>query len=193
MEHRLIIAIDIPEAVRVELRKIIKGDVEANNELYANARMMDEESWHITLAFLGEKSKEHIATIEQVLQEVTKATPAPEIVIRTVTTAPPQRPPRMVWATTTTETNLALGPIKDAVIKGLAAHDIRQEGEVFPNYHGHITLARLPEGRRIANHIISLPNALAFQPRTIDLMESHLESSGAKYKTLKSIDFKPSV
>lgn len=193
MEHRLFIAIDLPGTIKTELRQLIKQDVEKSGELYADARMMDEESWHITLAFLGDKSEEQIEVIERVLRNLAERTPVPKIVIRTVTTAPPQRPPRMVWATTTTETNRTLEPIRNRIVKDLAAHGIHQEGTVFPDYHGHITIARLPEGRRIADHVISLPNALVFRPKTMHLMESHLESSGATYKTLKSIDFKPSV
>ena len=193
MKHRIFIAIDIPRPIKGELRRLLAQDVEKYAELYAGANLMDEESWHVTLAFLGEKSEEQIETIGRMLRAIAGQTPAPTIAIRTLTTAPPHRPPRMVWAATTTGTNRLLEPIRNTIVKKLAAHAIQQDGETFPLFNGHVTLARLPEGRRIADHTVSFPDALTFRPKTIGLMESHLEDSGAKYKTLKSIDFKPSV
>ena len=194
MERRLFIAINLPEDIKAEIRHVLQLDDAKNAELYSDAKMVPEENWHITLKFLGNQSKEHLATIERVIADIAKGTHAPEVAIRTLTTAPPHRPPRMVWVTTTTETNKTLGSIKETMEAELERHNIfHQKGEVHPVYHGHINLARLPEGRRIADHIVSLPNALTFKPATIDLMESQLENSGAEYSIVRSIDFKTSI
>lgn len=193
MERRLFIAINLPENIKAEIRKEMELDNKTGIDLYQNANMIPEENWHITLKFFGSQPEEHIETIGQVIRNVIGEREAPVVTIRTLSTAPPHRPPRMIWATTTTETNKVLGSIKETIERKLAVHAIFQKGETFPIFQGHITLARLPEGRRIAERIVSFPNALTFRPITIDLMESHLESTGAEYSILKSIDFKPSI
>lgn len=191
MERRLFIAIDLPSEIKDAIRQRLEADQQDHPELYKDARIMSEESWHITLSFLG--SQTEVETIGNAIEQVAHQTIAPEITIQLLTTAPPQRPPRMVWVTTTAETNKELGAIKVAIEQRLAQQNICPQGEIFPTYNGHITLARLPEGRKIAEHMVSFPHALSFCPKTIDLMESHLERTGAEYSLLKSIDFKLSV
>ncbi len=191
MEHRLFIAIDLPGEIKDATRQALQADQKDHPELYEDARMMDEASWHITLSFLGNQSE--IETIEQAIEHVAHQKEAPEITMQLLTTAPPQRPPRMVWITTSAETNKALGALKAAIEQQLAQNNIHPQEEHRPRYTGHITLARLPEGRRVAEHVVSFPHALSFRPKTIDLMESRLERTGAEYTLLKSIDFKPSV
>lgn len=193
MEHRLFIAIDPPERIRDAIREIMRADMQSAPELYENARMQDETSWHITLLFLGEQPKEGLQNIVQAMRDTIKNVTAPEIVLRALTTAPPHRPPRMVWIATTTETNHTLEDIKTVLEQNLAAQGILKKGEVHPNFNGHITLARLPEGRHTADHIVSFPSALSFTPTSIALMESELTPTGATYRLLESIDFKPSA
>lgn len=193
MERRLFIAINLPETIKAQLRQEIGSDNKKSSELYKDARMIPEEDWHITVKFLGDQLAEHLGAIEHAMRAAVEEMTAPQITMQTLTTAPPHRPPRMVWITTTSETNQFLRSIKEAIERNLATQGMVQKGEVHQVYHGHINLARLPEGRKIADHIISFPSALTFKPATIDLMESHLESTGAEYAILKSIDFKPSI
>ena len=193
MEHRLFIAINLPEQIRIAIHEVLQTDMQNVPELYERARMRDESSLHITLLFLGDQPKESLRNIVQAMRDTIKNMPAPAIVLRTLTTAPPHRPPRMVWITTTTETNRVLEGIKTILEQNLVAQNIFQKGEVYPSFNGHITLARLPEGRQIADHVVSFPSALTFSPTSIDLMESELTPAGATYRLLESIDFKPSA
>lgn len=190
MEQRLFIAINIPKNNKAEIRNALRLDNTRSAELYANARVIPEENWHITLKFLGNQPKKYMGTIEQVITSIAARTIAPEMTIRMLTTAPPRRPPRMIWATTTSATNKALGSIKEAIEVELEKRGIIQKEEAHPTYHGHINLARLPEGRRIADHVVSLPNELTFKPATIDLMESDVDRRGAKYSIVRSLPFK---
>lgn len=193
MEQRLFIAINLSEQARTAVREALHADMQHAPELYEHARMRDSASWHITLLFLGEQSKEDALNILQAMRDTIKNIAAPEIVLRTLTTAPPHRPPRMVWIATTAETNHALEGIKKILEQNLVVQNIFQKGELHPDFNGHITLARLPEGRHIADHIVSFPSALTFSPTSIDLMESNLTPTGATYRLLESIDFKPSA
>lgn len=193
MEQRLFIAINPPEQTRTAIREVLRTDIQSVPELYEHARMRDEASWHITLLFLGEQSKEDTLNILQAMRDTIKNITAPEIVLRTLTTGPPHRPPRMVWITPMTKTNRTLENIRKILEQNLVVRNIFQKGEVHPDFNGHITLARLPEGRRIADHVVSFSSTLTFSPTSIDLMESNLTPTGATYRLLESIDFKPSA
>lgn len=193
MEHRLFIAINLPKEIKASIRDILQIDQEQNTELYEHARMTDEESWHITLVFLGAQSEDQLKALIGIIREAVRQVPAPKITMRMLTTAPPHRPPRMIWIATTAETNRLLEEIKTAIEQKLAAQNIFKKGESYTMFNGHITLARLPEGRRIANRTILFPCTLSFKPTTIDLMESHLKNTETSYRLLESIDFKQSA
>lgn len=193
MNRRLFIAIDLPTETKAAIQETLRTDKVAYAELYKDARMTPEQDWHMTLLFLGEYPEHVIETIGHSISDVIGQMAGPQITMRMLTTAPPHRPPRMIWVTTSAESNSALGAIKESILHDLASRDIRPQGEQFASFTGHITLARLPEGRKIANHAISFARELSFIPKTVDLMESRLESTGATYAVLKSIDFKPSI
>ena len=191
--RKLFIAIDPPGEIKDAIEQLIASDKQAHPESYRDARMTAKENWHITLFFLGEQPEQHIPTIEQAIVDSIEQMPAPTITLNMLTTAPPHRPPRMLWATTTEESNTTLAPIKKHIERLLAHHAIHPQGETVSTFRGHITLARLPEGRRIADHLLSFPHTLSFTPSTIKLMETTSTPSGAQYAIVNSIDFKPSV
>lgn len=192
MEHQLFIAINLPEHIKEVISNAVEQD-RGISPVYGDARLVAKEDWHITIKFLGKQAEKSIDVIEKVMRDVVAETTSPEISMRTLTTAPPHRPPHMIWMPTTAETNQTLGVLKTAIEQKLAMQGIVQKGELFPTYHGHITLARLPEGRKIDNHAVVLSRAITFRPVAMDIMESRLESSEAKYSVLKSIDFKRSI
>lgn len=187
MNRRIFIAINLPAEARATIREVLQADAAAYTELYEDARMTPERDWHITLLFLGDQPEDAIPAIERVISEVMQTMPLPALGIRMFTTAPPHRPPRMIWATTSAEANEYLGALKESIKKALAQHGIRPQGEQFARFNGHITLARLPEGRRIADHTVALAHTITFQPNTIDLMESQLDRAGAEYGIIRSI------
>ncbi|HBI25428.1 MAG: 2'-5' RNA ligase [Candidatus Wolfebacteria bacterium GW2011_GWC2_39_22] len=193
MEHKLFIAINLPQDIKTTIRNAVDLDKKNVAELYTDAHPIPENNWHLTIKFLGNQPEEALSVIEDVLHTVVTKISTPVVSLRTLTTAPPKRPPRMVWITTITPTNEALGQLKHMIEQGLAAKGIFQKGEAHPAYHGHINIANLPEGRKIEGHVTTFPSTLTFTPATIDLMESRLDSTGATYSIVKSIDFKPSV
>lgn len=186
MNRRIFIAINLPAEARTTIKEVLQADAAAYTELYEGARMTPERDWHITLLFLGDQPKDAIPTIERIIGEAIQTMPLPTLGIRMITTAPPHRPPRMIWATTSAEANEYLGALKESIKKALAQHGIRPQGEQLAGFSGHITLARLPEGRRIADHTIALARTITFQPSAVDLMESKLERAGAEYGIIRS-------
>lgn len=193
MNRRLFIAIDLPAEIKTVIRETLQTDKTAYAELYRDARMTPEKDWHMTLLFLGEYPEQAIEAIGHSISDVISKISSPKIAMRILSTAPPHRPPRMIWVTTSAESNEILGAIKESILQDLALHAVRPQGARFETFNGHITLARLPEGRKIADHTIAFAHEISFTPKTVDLMESRLESTGAAYTVLKSIDFKPSI
>lgn len=192
MNRRLFIAINLPDDAKTAIRREIENDRAKGCDLYETGRMIPEENWHFTLTFLGNQSGERISAIEEAIRKAVTRIVAPEISIQILTTAPPKRPPRMVWAVTNEPTSRRLEDLKIAIENTLVASGVEFDRDTRP-YHGHITLVRLAEGMRIADHVTTFPHALSFRPKAIDLMESRLENTGAEYSVLKSIDFKSSI
>lgn len=190
MIQRLFIAINLPEAIREHIRETLKNDKASEADLYRIAEMIPEEDWHITVKFLGDQEAKHLNEIKRAIRDAMKDISSPEVSIRTITTAPPNRPPRMIWAAATTESNRILATIKEAIERELTTHRISEKGEVFPDYRGHVTLAEFPKGHKIAERMISLPSALTFKPLTIDLVEAHRDRTVGKFSIVTSFAFK---
>jgi 2'-5' RNA ligase len=190
MIRRLFIAINLPTPIRESIKEKLEGDKESGADLYRIAEMIPEENWHITVKFLGDQEAKHVNEIKRAIRDAMKDIVAPEVSMRTITTAPPNRPPRMIWAATTTESNHALASIKEAIERELTTHGISGKGEVFPDYRGHITLAELPKGHKIAERMIALPSSLTFKPITIDLIEAHRDRTVGKFSVVTSFSFK---
>lgn len=190
MIRRLFIAINLPTAIREDIKKSLENDKASGADLYRIAEMVPEEDWHITVKFLGDQEAKHVNEIKRAIRDAMKDISSPEVSIRTITTAPPNRPPRMIWAATTTESNHALAAIKEAIERELTTRAIFEKGEVFPDYRGHVTLAELPKGHKIAERMLSLPSALTFKPLTIDLIEAHRDRTVGKFSIVTSFAFK---
>ena len=187
MKKSLFIAINIPPEAIEAVRQLLQADSATYPDLYANARMTPSQDWHITVLYLGEQEEHSIDVIERIITDVARQITIPQLAIKMLTTAPPHRPPRMIWATLLAESNTVLGTFKKGVLQELANHAIHPQGEQFANFNGHITLARLPEGRKIADHAIALAHTIPVPVARIDIMETHLESTGAKYSIVRSI------
>lgn len=193
MYHRVFIAIELPAETKVHIREILLADKKTHPDLYINARMMPEEDWHITLSFLGTYAPDMVTVIEETIAAAVHDLPAPHIALRMLTTAPPQRPPRMLWTLTTSDSGKELETLKDSIQNALAACGIRPQEDPGTQFIGHSTLAHFNKGYRIAEHTVVFAHEIAFRPQGIALMESRLEHDKAHYTTLRSIDFKPSV
>lgn len=190
MIRRLFIAINLPATIRENIKERLESDKTSGADLYQLAEMIPEEDWHITVKFLGDQEVKHVNEIKRAIRDAMKDIASPEVSMRTITTAPPNRPPRMIWAATTTESNHTLAAIKTAIERELTARGISEKGEVFPDYRGHVTLAELPKGHKITERMISLPSALTFKPLTIDLMEAHRDRTAGKFSIVTSFVFK---
>lgn len=125
---RLFIAIDIPEAVRME--------VEGMGRSIANTRPVPADQLHLTLKFIGEVEGSRLLDIREALTEI--FIPKFSISLKGVGTFPPRGIPRILWVGIDTGEHLL--PLRNSIEKTLAVINIPRERK---KYIPHLTIARL--------------------------------------------------
>jgi len=125
---RLFIAIDIPEAIRME--------VEGMGRSIPKARPVPADQLHLTLKFIGEIEGSRLLDVHDALQEI--SLPRFALFLKGVGTFPPRGTPRILW--TGVQPIDKIAALRNAIERTLAAIDIPRERK---KYTPHITLARL--------------------------------------------------
>jgi len=125
---RLFIAIDLPEAVRLE--------VEGMGRSIANASPVSAEQLHLTLKFIGEVEGSRLLDIRDALTEV--FIPKFSIALKGVGTFPPRGIPRILWVGV--ENGEHILPLRNSIEKTLAVINIPRDKK---KYIPHLTIARL--------------------------------------------------
>jgi RNA 2',3'-cyclic 3'-phosphodiesterase len=187
---RLFVAIDPPRAVREQLaawaRLAIAGAEQRGAQQRAGkARLLDPETMHLTLCFLGSRPVQELTPIVDAMQgigafEVQLSLGAPLWL-------PPRRPRTLALAVHDRDGELAR--LHGAVVEALGdAIDWRPERRRF---RAHITVARLGRersrvGRSGASEQPSLAATpqLSFTARQVMLYRSWLAQAGASYEAL---------
>ncbi len=193
--RRLFIAINIPEDIRMKISKkkevlesLIPG---ANFVSSGGTHITPAENWHLTLVFLGYQEDEAILPIIKSMEDVASGFDSPEIILDSISYAPPKGAPRMIWLNGSPETSKGLASLKITLEDELIKNKVRFKLE-NREFNSHITLARFNEISKkelpeIGKEFQNLD--WFFMAGGIDLMESHLSRSGAKYELLQHIDF----
>lgn len=146
-------------------------------------RWVDVDQLHITLKFLGEVRPERVPDVKEAVARVAEKTKPFSIWLRGAGAFPTMRRPKVIW----------LGVEASAELRCLK-HDL--EWELAPlgferevrSFHPHVTLGRATAAARAGDFrdFESLVNEMRFERevtlRTVDLMESHLSSKGARYQ-----------
>jgi 2'-5' RNA ligase len=171
---RLFVALELPEPVRAALTRF--RDVAADPAIW---RPVSEESFHVTLAFLGHRPAEEVDRIAAVLEAV-EDRPAPESAVGEALLLPPRRP--RVLTVALEDRDGALGRLQADVSAGLAAAGL-YEPEARP-FRPHVTVARLRSGARAARTVDAAPGGGEFTAGTVTLYRSRLGRGGAAYEPL---------
>ena len=128
---RLFVAIDIPEAIRME--------VEGMGRSIPQARLVPTDQLHLTLKFIGEVEGSRFLDIQDALKEI--IVPKFSLSLKGVGTFPPRGIPRVLWAgVEPVEQTVAL---RNAIERTLAVINIARDKKKFTP---HLTLARLRNG-----------------------------------------------
>ena len=128
---RLFVALDIDDNVRNKITRFLDGI----REFAPDARWVREESLHVTLKFIGEKTEDELGQIKSTLETIKAG--SVEMNIRGYGFFPGARAPRVFWIRIESDAKLAF--LAATVNKTLAAIDIPEEEH---DYNAHLTLAR---------------------------------------------------
>ncbi len=145
-------------------------------------RWVDVDHLHLTLKFLGEVRPERTIQVKEAVARVAEKTPPLTLNLRGSGAFPTMRRPKTIW----------LGVDASAELRCLK-HDL--EWELAPlgfdrevrAFHPHVTLGRATNEARAGDFrdFESLVNGMSFERevtvRSVDVMESHLSSRGARY------------
>lgn len=179
---RIFIAINFPENIKSRLAVHQKGWP----KLPCN--WIPPENLHITLAFLGNTGEKELKRIKGAVKEITQRNQPIAISLRKICYGPPKiKSPSLVWAEG--EKNRALTNLKTDLDKAL--FEITDYSAPKRDYIPHITLGRIKKfkWRRFSSGsrpVVNKDIDMDFRVSSIEIMESELKRTGAKYYILKS-------
>jgi len=187
MLHRVFIAINLPDEIKEQLAQFQK------NWPTLTCRWLKKETFHITLAFLGNRNEQELEKIYEAVKRGRENHKQFSILLNRICYGPGNmKPPRLVWAEAeNSEQFLKLKKDLDKELVGKINFlpDKREAG-------AHITLARIKQWnwRRLEieqRPEVNLEISLEIPVGSIEIMEAHLGRSGARYETLKSFQLNP--
>ena len=134
MQKRLFVGIPVPKSIQTSLQ--IYTQAIASDTI----RFVKPENYHITLTFLGEQEEVKIKQIISVIAGVSSVAKPLLLTFDTISLAPPNKPPSMIWAKykqNDTLNSMTL-QIEKAINSIVSYKDKRGDHVLIP----HITLAR---------------------------------------------------
>jgi 2'-5' RNA ligase len=201
MNHRVFIAINLPENIKKKLTDYQLKWPELP------CRWTKKENLHITLAFLGYLTDEELLEVCKITKEVAlrhepffinlnKILYGPPHQSKHGTGQAPNQPPRMIWIEG--EGSKDLGKLQknleNALSSAQALTKADKEQEARP-YTSHITMGRLKQWEFRQIEIEERPEvnedvSFNFEVKSIEIMESQLKRGGPEYLILESCPLK---
>jgi 2'-5' RNA ligase len=185
---RLFVAIVPPPEALGELAAVVEPLRIAAPEL----RWAGRESWHLTLAFLGEVDEGLLAELSTRLERAATRHPQQRLSITGGGAFPSAGRARVVWAGIRTD-GRALAALAASVAAGA-----RRAGAPPPDegrkYHPHLTLARCrqPADVRSLTNELMQASGPDWTADAIHLIRSHLTGSSPRYEQIGSWPLQPS-
>jgi 2'-5' RNA ligase len=186
---RLFIAINIPKKEKERIHRSAR----ALREQSFPVRWVPANLFHLTLKFLGEVRPSDLSEVESVLERVTQTNEWFTMEIGGFGAFPTIRRPRVLWVGI--EPSPALRCLKQDLEWGLSEKGFERDTRAF---HPHFTLgrAKAEDGAGAFRGLDRLASEMTYQSavqvRKVDLMESHLSSSGPRHEILTSFLLKSS-
>ena len=184
---RLFIAINIPKKERDRIYRAARVLRERDYPV----RWVKPELFHLTLKFLGDVRPEAVPTIEEVLGTVAAGTGGFEMAIGGFGAFPTIRRPRLLWVGV--DPSPALRCLKQDLEWALSNHGFDRETRAF---HPHFSLGRAlsEDGAGAFRGLDDMAADLEYTGEVkvwkVDLMASHLSTSGPRYEVLSSFPLK---
>jgi 2'-5' RNA ligase len=193
MQHRIFIAINLPEKIKNELENLEKETAKLFPQETSRGlvRWIKKDNLHITLLFLGYLKEEDIPQICQIVKEISKIQTSFSLEFKKLLYGPPNKiPPSLIWVEL--GKNRELTELVEKLKQKVEETGILRKMDRRREFSPHITLGRIrtwqwqkiePEERPDIEKDISLD----FEVRSIEVMESRLKKAGAEYTILESI------
>jgi 2'-5' RNA ligase len=174
---RLFIGIPVPDSIR----SLMADEVE---KIYQRCRgnYSEPELYHITLAFLGEKTESDVPLIRQSIQSAGDSFSGFDVALD-----------RLGFFSSPSSATLWWGIMNNPELESLASH-IRRElsssriGFDVKPFRAHITLGRRIDLKNMMLRDIEVPR-LSFRAQSIVLFESLRQDGQLVYRPLETIDF----
>lgn len=170
---RLFAALDIPDDVRAELARWSRAEV-SNVE---GLRLLEPESFHVTLCFLGWREAAAAQRIAAVVARC--AGPARGLALDGAEWFAPRRP--RVLSAAVADSRGELHALHERLCGALAA-EVGYERE-YRSYNPHVTVARV-RGDLRRPPAVDPPAPLKFDGAAVTLYRSHLGRGGARYEAV---------
>ena len=184
---RVFIAISIPEAGRMALKKVIQG---LAAQLPRGVRWADPEGIRLTLKFLGNVEPSQVAEIVNAMRRSTERLAPFPIQISGLGMFPNERRPRVFWAGIAGDPD-SLRELQEKVEEAMSSlHFPREQRSFSP----HLTLGRVrePVSNGIRRQIAAAASSVSSAPtepwlvESVHLVQSNLAPGGASYTNLAS-------
>jgi RNA 2',3'-cyclic 3'-phosphodiesterase len=180
---RLFVVLELPAAVRGAL----SGWAREHAGGQAGLRLVDPESLHVTLCFLGSRPATEIEEIAAACQAAVSGLPAAQLTLGHALWLPPRRP--RVLTVELTDDDDRLSAVQSALAGALA-----QRGFYKPEsrpFLAHVTTARVHREARLRPTDLPAPNQTRFTSNRVTLFESRLGRGPAHYEPLSSTELQP--
>ena len=196
MNHRIFIAINLPEKIKNGLGKLGKETAELFPQETSRGliRWVKKDNLHITLLFLGYLKEENIPQICQLVNEIAKTQNPFSLEFKKILYGPSNKiPPRLIWVEL--EKSRELIEIVKKLRQKVGEIGVLEKMEKR-EFSPHITLGRIrtwqwqriePEERPDIEKDISLN----FEVNSVEVMESQLKRTGAEYIILETCNLNP--
>ena len=185
---RLFVAVELPDAVKIELDRLVQALKAADT---GGLRPVRPEGIHLTLKFLGDVESERVDAVAEALS-ISAAQHSPfRLELGQAGAFPNLRRPRVLWVGV------------DGDMEALASLQADVEGELENagfardnrDFHPHLTLARVRDGsrpasvRRAAELLIdtSFARGADIPVESVSLMRTELRPDGAIHQRVVSI------
>ncbi len=175
---RLFVALELPADVRAALL----GWARDHAPGVSGVRLVERESLHVTLCFLGPRPAGEVHEIAAACRVVV-GLPAPELVLGDVLWLPPRRPRVLTVELGDEEGRLAA--VQSALGRALVDGGF-YEPETRP-FLAHVTVARVQREARIRPQELPAPTAMRFTGTKVTLFQSRLGKGPARYEALASV------
>lgn len=185
---RLFVAIELPDAVKNELGKLINALNAANT---GNVRCVRPEGVHLTLKFLGNIDSRRVDTLSEALTRAVGRHTAFSLQLGQAGAFPNLHRPRVLWVGIDGDMT-ALATLQADVEGELAGVGFAKEER---EYNPHLTLARIRNGsqpssvERVTGILTSNPvnRHLKIPVTRMSLMRTELHPNGAIHRRMVSI------